>query len=167
MNDTTDKLLKAFNHMVDDMHAALEKAENRVPASIEDAMKKAEQTSREFYALTQDEVKSISTQLKREINHARDYMKTEGHEFNQWLKFDMQLVEDKFATFLKQAADKNWLDFQAFRDYQQNTLYKTGEICVAGTLRCLNCGQEMSLKKNTRLPPCPKCHATEFERVVE
>ncbi len=166
MNQQTDKLLKAFNHMVDELHAAVEKAEEKVAPTIDEMLQKAEQTSSKLFELTQDEIKTISSTLKRDIAHARDYMQTEGREFNQWLKFDVKQVEDKFADFLKQAADKNWLDFRAFKEYQQNTLYKTGEICCAATLRCLDCGQEMTLKKNSRIPPCPKCHKTDFERVV-
>lgn len=166
MNDQKDKMLEAFNHMVDEIHAAMEKAEETLSPTIDEMVHNAEQMSKKLYALTQDEAKSVSEHVKREIANAREYLQTDGKELNQWLKFDIQLVEDKFADFLAQAADKSWLDFRAFKDHQQNTLYKTGEICTAGTLRCLDCGQEMTFKKNSRIPPCPKCHKTNFERVV-
>lgn len=166
MTEPKDKLLQAFNHMVDELYAAVEKAEETISPTVDEMVKNAETMSKKLYALTQDEAKAISEHVKRDISNARDYLKEDGKELNQWLKFDIQQVEDKFADFLAQAADKTWLDFRAFKDFQQNTLYKTGEICTAGTLRCLDCGQEMKLTKNTRIPPCPKCHHTAFEREV-
>lgn len=167
MTETKDKLLKAYNHMIDDMHTAIEKIEETLSPTIEKILENAEQTSKKLYALTQDEAQLISQHVKRDITHAREYLSTEGRELKQWLKFDIHQVEDNFADFLSRAADKNWLDFRAFKEYQQNTLYQTGEICSAGTLRCLDCSQEMKFTKNTRIPPCPKCHNTGFERVVE
>lgn len=167
MIDPKDKLLQAFNHMVDELHATIIKAEEKMAPTLDEMITNAEKMSKQLYALTQDEIHSVSTNIKRDIAHAKEYMQAEGHELNQWLKFDIKQVEDKFADFLAQAADKNWLDFHAFQAGQKNTLYRTGEICGPGTLRCLDCGQEMKITKNTRIPPCPKCHKTEFEREVE
>jgi isocitrate dehydrogenase len=42
--------------------------------------------------------------------------------------------------------------------------YRSGEITSAGTLTCNACGHEMHFKKTGRIPPCPKCHATEFRK---
>ena len=167
MTDPKDRLLQAYNHMLDELHAAMEKTEEQLSPTVDEMLANAEQMSKKLYALTQDEAKTVVEHLKRDIGHARKYMQTEGKELNQWLKFDIDLVEGRFADFLNQAADKNWLDFRAFKDFQTNTLYKTGEICGPGTLRCLNCGQEMRMTSNNHIPPCPKCHHTEFERVVD
>ncbi len=41
---------------------------------------------------------------------------------------------------------------------------RSGEITSAGTLSCQACGHEMHFKKTGRVPPCPKCHATEFRK---
>jgi isocitrate dehydrogenase len=42
--------------------------------------------------------------------------------------------------------------------------YNTGDITTAGTLTCARCGQEVQLKRTARIPPCPKCHGTEFRK---
>lgn len=167
MTEPKDKLLQAFNHMVDEIHAAYQKTGETLSPTIDEILKNAEQSSKKLYALTQDEAKNISEHVKRDIANARKYMQTEGKDLKQWLNFDIQQVEDRFADLLSQAADKNWLDFHSFKERQQNYLYKTGEVCSAGTIRCLDCGQHMKLTKNTRIPPCPKCHNTEFERVLQ
>ncbi len=41
---------------------------------------------------------------------------------------------------------------------------RSGEITSAGTLTCIACGHEIHLKKTGRVPPCPKCHATEYRK---
>ncbi len=167
MTDPKDKLLKAYNRMVDELHAAVEKAEETLSPTIDEMLKNAENLTKKAYALTQDEIKGISEHLKRDIASAREHMQTDGKEFKQWLNFDIQQVEDQFVDFISKAADKTWIDFKALEILsKKNSVYKTGEICSAGTLRCLDCSQEMKFTKSSRIPPCPKCHHTNFERVV-
>lgn len=114
MTEQKDKLLQAFNHMVDQMYAAVEKAEETLSPTADEMLKNAEKMSKQLFALTQDEARSIAENVKRDISNARDYLKADGKELSQWLKFDIQQVEDKFTDFLAQAADKTWLDFHAF-----------------------------------------------------
>ena len=168
MSDNKDKLLQGFNRMVDELHAAVEKAEETLSPTVSEMIDNAQKLSKQAYALTQDEAKNITEHLKREIRHAREYLQTDGKELKEWFNFDVQQVEDRFAEFLAQAADKTWLDFRQFaQETEQHSIYKTGEICSPGTLRCLKCGQTMKFTKSTRIPPCPKCHHTQFERVVK
>lgn len=168
MSEQKDKLLQAFNHMVDEVHAAVEKAEETLSPTVDEMVKNAQTMSKNLYALTADEAKSLSEHLKRDIAHARKYMDTDGKEFKEWLNFDIELVEDRFIDMLSRAADKTWLDFRKFQQQNlQHSVYKTGEYCSAGTLSCKSCDQEMKFTKSTRIPPCPKCHKTTFERVVE
>ncbi len=167
MTDPKDKLLKAYDRMVDELHAAVEKAEETLSPTIDEMIKNAENLTKKAYMLTQDEMKTITEHLKRDISHVREYMKTDGNELKQWLNFDIQQVEDQFVDFISKAADKTWIDFKTLEfQNKENISYKTGEICSAGTLQCLGCSQQMKFTKNTRIPPCPKCHHTSFERIV-
>ena len=47
---------------------------------------------------------------------------------------------------------------------EQAITCRSGEITSAGTLKCVACGDELHFKKTGRIPPCPKCHATEFRK---
>jgi len=38
-------------------------------------------------------------------------------------------------------------------------------VAMPGTFECLNCGERVHLHKAGHIPPCPKCHHTEFKRV--
>ncbi len=168
MPDTKDKLVQGFNQMVDELFAAVEKAEETLSPTVTQMLDNAEKLGKQAYALTQDEMKTVSTHLKQEISRARHYLHDEGKEMKDWLNFDLHQVEDRFTDFISKAADKTWLDFHQFeQENEQQIIYKTGEICSPGTLRCLDCGQTMKFTKSSRIPPCPKCHHTRFERVVK
>ncbi len=39
---------------------------------------------------------------------------------------------------------------------------KTGEKPGKGRYSCTNCGQEIDLGANDKMPPCPKCNNSEF-----
>ncbi|MDT8318344.1 MAG: hypothetical protein RQ824_10220 [bacterium] len=41
---------------------------------------------------------------------------------------------------------------------------KTGELCSPGTLNCKSCGEKLRMHNTGRIPPCPKCRATEFHK---
>ena len=47
---------------------------------------------------------------------------------------------------------------------RQASLYRTGEITAPGVLECSECGEELHFEKTGRIPPCPKCSATRFQR---
>jgi len=43
---------------------------------------------------------------------------------------------------------------------------RTGEKPGKGTYKCNNCGTKVTLDDATdTLPPCPKCHGTQFTRI--
>ena len=46
----------------------------------------------------------------------------------------------------------------------QALTYRTGEMTYGGGFRCVHCDTRMKLKKPGHLPPCPKCHKTQFLR---
>ena len=48
---------------------------------------------------------------------------------------------------------------------QRVTEWHTGEITTIATLRCRTCGEPVHFKRNGHIPPCPKCHATVYERI--
>jgi len=47
---------------------------------------------------------------------------------------------------------------------EKGLLCRSGEVTSAGTLNCIACGHEVHMRKTGRVPPCPKCHATEFKK---
>ena len=49
MTDPKEKLLQAYNHMVDELHAAVEKAEESLSPTLDEMLENAERLSKKAY----------------------------------------------------------------------------------------------------------------------
>jgi ABC-type transporter Mla subunit MlaD len=162
-----DKLVEAFDHMVEQVNQSIHRAEESLGPTIEEMVHNAQKMARDLYALTQEESEQLAKTLKKDLRNANEAMNKEGKEMKDWLAFDLALVEDRFIDLIAKAADKAWLDFHAFEnETHQASTYRTGEVCNAGTLSCNECGKEVHFTKTSHIPPCAKCHGTEFYRVI-
>ncbi len=161
------KLIKAFDHMVDNVSQTIHEAEEALQPTIDEMVHNAQSLAHDIHQLSQEEAERLGKALKRDIKSANKTLNQQGKELKDWLSFDLTLVEDKFLDLVARAADKTWLDFRSFEDEnKQAEIYRTGEVCSAGTLCCKRCAQTMKLSKTSHIPPCPRCHHTEFYRVV-
>lgn len=43
-------------------------------------------------------------------------------------------------------------------------MYQSGEITMAGTLKCTSCNHKIHLTKTSVVPPCPACQGTKFRK---
>ena len=162
-----ERLIKAFDHMVENVSQALHEAEDALEPTIDEMVRNAQGIVQDIYKLSQEESEKLGEALKRDIQKANKTLNQQKKELKDWLSFDLSLVEDKFIELIARAADKAWLDFRNFEnENKQGEIYRTGEVCSAGTLCCKGCAQTMKLSKTSHIPPCPKCHHTEFYRVI-
>jgi hypothetical protein len=162
-----EKLVKAFDHMVENVSHSIHVAEEAVSPTIDEIVQNAQKITADLFKLTKKESERLGKTLKRDIESANKTLNQQGKELKDWLSFDLTLVEDKFIELIARAADKTWLEFRSFEDEErQADSYHTGEICNAGTLCCKNCVQTIHMSKSGHIPPCPHCHHTEFYRVV-
>lgn len=162
-----EKLTVAFDHMVEQVSQAMHEAEEALAPTIDEMVHNAQTLTRELFALTQEEAESLGNTLKRDLHKANQTLNRQSKELKDWLSFDMTLVEDRFIDLVAQAADKTWLDFREFeQEDHQASLYRSGEICNAGTLSCNNCGNRIQLSRSGQIPTCPGCAHSEFYRVI-
>ncbi len=162
-----DKLVEAFEHMIENVADAMHEAEEALAPSVDEMVRNAQELTRDLFALTQEEAETLGNTLKRDMHKANDVLNRQGKELKDWWSFDMALMEDRFADMIARAADKTWLDFHAFESAApEASLYRSGEVCSAGTFSCARCGHEMHLSKTGHIPPCANCHHGEFFRVV-
>jgi len=163
----SEKLIKAFDHMVENVSQALHEAEEALEPTIDEMIHNAQSLAQDIHKLSQEESEKLAKALKRDIQKANKTLNQQKKELKDWLSFDLTLVEDRFIELVSRAADKSWLDFRDFESENKAAeTYRTGEICSAGTLVCQNCTQTLNLSKTSHIPPCPKCHHTEFQRVI-
>jgi len=164
-NPIQDKLLDAYDTMIERLHDTVEKAEKLAIPTIDQNLQQAKEKAVELGELTREEANKISGYLKRDIDDISVYLEETQEEFSQWLAFESTLVEGKMGDWLNIVADKTKLQWDKLSfDAVKAQLYRSGEITGPGTLECIACKQTMRFKKAGHIPPCPKCHKTEFKR---
>lgn len=162
-----EKLVKAFEHMVENVNQAIHEAEEAIGPGIEEMIHNAQAVARDIYALSQEESDSLARALKRDLHKANKAINQQQKELKDWLSFDLTVVEDRFIDLVSKAADKTWLDFHAFENEDhQASVYHSGEICSAGTLSCNKCDKHVHFSKSSHIPPCAGCQGSEFYRVI-
>jgi len=164
-----EKLVKAFDHMVENVSHSIHVADEAVSPTIDEMVQNAQKITANLFKLTKKESDRLGKALKRDIESANKTLNQQGKELKDWLSFDLTLVEDKFIELIARVADKTWLEFRSFEsdnEARPADSYHTGEICNAGTLCCKNCVQTIQMSRTSHIPPCPHCHHTEFYRVV-
>ena len=164
-NPIQDKLLKAYDNMVQRVHDAVDHAEHETLPHLEENLKKAQETAVELGELTREEAEKVGQYLLRDLEDASSYLQETKSEFSEWLAFESTLIEDKMGDWFNLVADKTKLQWDALeRQSKQKVSYHSGEVTGPGTLQCTACEQTLNFKKTGHIPPCPKCHKTEFKR---
>lgn len=160
-----EKLVAAFEHMVENVAESMHEAEAALAPTVDEMVHNAQLIARDLYALTQEEAESLGATLKRDIHKANEVLNQQGRELQDWLSFDLALMEDRFIDMIANAADKTWLDFRAFeRQNRPNDLYRSGEVCNAGSFTCKKCGESIRLSRTGQIPVCPACSGRKFYR---
>lgn len=147
-----------------------------------------EKLSKRTSELIQEGKKTFDEALKKageELSNAGEFSSEQVDKAKSWVRRDFALMgehAEKARESFKKAVEPHrvtagaqsmfsWLlntTAETLSDWAEKTEkhleYKTGEITSPGTLTCKDCGAEMHLKSNVRIPPCPKCHKTLFRK---
>ena len=159
-------MVAAFEHMVENVNESIHQAEEALAPTVDEMVHNAQQLAREIYNLTQEEAESLGATLRRDMQKANQVLNQQSKELRDWLSFDLALVEDRFIEMIAQAADKSWLDFRAFgNEEHQASLYRSGEVCNAGSFSCNHCDEVLRLTSTAQIPPCAACGGKEFYRI--
>ena len=108
------RLAQAFSSMAENVNLTVHNTEELLTTTIDDMVHNAKILTEEIYQLSQEEAAFLSEAMKLEIETANDALSEQKQEFEEWLGFDVLLVEQKFLDLLEKTADKSWLDFKAF-----------------------------------------------------
>lgn len=160
-----EKLVAAYDRMMTRVHDFLDTAEAKALPTLKQRIALARERAVELREITSDEADKIAAYVERDLHDAAEYLQRTGKEFSSWLQFDLQQAENRMFELFATVADRTRFELDKLaaqaRSKQQ---YHTGEITGIGTLYCVDCSTQMHFKKTGRIPPCPKCHHTSFER---
>jgi Zn finger protein HypA/HybF involved in hydrogenase expression len=162
---TAPHLVRAYRRMLD---RARELLEQETRPSLKHAVESARKTTVELGELTRDEADQVAQYVRRDLHDAGEYLARTGRELREWAQIDLSMVEHGLLDLFVRAADRTRLEFEAFnRELREGPAYHSGEMTGPGTLRCTACGQTMHFHEPGHIPPCPRCHKTEFRRATD
>ncbi len=159
---TSARLVRAYRRMLDHSREILEAD---AQPSLRHAVERARNYTVELGELTREEADQVSQYVRRDLHDAGEYLSRTGRELREWAQIDLSMVEHGLIDLFVRAADRTRLEMEAFnRELKAGPVYRSGEMTGPGTLRCKNCGQLMHFHEPGHIPPCPRCHGTEYLR---
>ena len=144
----------------------LDEFEEHAGDAVATAVDRAKERSHELGELSREEAERIGEYVRRDMSDAAAWMEESGQEFGQWLRFDLEQVEQRLMENFLKVADRTRVELSDWAE-RANRFgeWHTGEITSVGTLRCEGCGEELHFTRTAHIPPCPRCHGTVFKRV--
>jgi DNA-binding ferritin-like protein len=169
-NNTSDKFLKTYHAMLEQIKNLWHTAEEKALPTLSENIDKAAETASRLGELSKEEAEKIGTYIQRDLEDAgkyiSDYVATNGPQLENWFKNELEFAEYEFVQMFATLADKTRLELDALAERaRQVGVWHTGEITNVGVLYCQTCDEVLHFKKPGHIPPCPKCHGTEFKKV--
>jgi hypothetical protein len=156
-----NKLIKAYNNLMEHLYEVMDDGIH----SLAEALEKAKEKTSEVGGLTQEELNKVSDFVKRDIQHAAHSInKTKSDDLSEWLKFDIDLIENFALDAFMSVADKTSVELARLKNIAEVNTYHSGEIAGPGTFVCERCNKEIAFKSTSVIPECPECGSKTFVR---
>jgi len=167
-HELNEKLVRGYKQLLESSKKILDTTKKEATPAVLDAIDKGKETAAELAELTVEEIDKVSDFVVRDLHDAAEYIAEGERELGDWLRIDALLIEDKFLEVFSQMVDHTQVALDEIAaNAKRATEWHTGEITSAGTLVCTKCGEVLHFHNAGHIPPCPKCHATVFERQTD
>jgi len=165
MNDTQDRLIKAYHDMMQHLREAWTDVEEKALPPLKERLDQAMQQASDLGELSREEAERVREYVRRDVEEAAGFMSENGRQLKEWLQFDLQFAESKFAEMFAAVADRTRLELDALAERARRVgEWHTGEITGVGILQCKQCGEILHFEKPGHIPPCPKCQGSVFKK---
>ncbi len=158
-------LALAYDRMLALAKETLALAREGTLPSLKHAVEVASQRAVELGELTREEADRVAAYIRRDLHDAASYLQRTERELADWLRFDLELVEDKLGEVFAGLVDQTRLELDRLALQAESWCY--GEISGPGTLCCEQCGEEVRLASTSEIPRCPNCGGERFRRAAE
>ncbi len=159
-----NKLTKAYNDFMEYMYEATDDTIHTIAEKLDAAKGKIS----EIGGLTQEEINHVADSVSRDVHHAAESLPDNSNDsLSEWLKFDIELLENFALDSFLNVADKTRIELAQLSETakQYSHPYKSGELTAPGTLSCKKCGKVIAFKSTSIIPECPECGANTFIRI--
>jgi hypothetical protein len=157
-----DKLIAAYSQLLNHWNETMDETLHSLAEALEHAKEKTHQSS----DLTHDEVNQVSGYVQRDVQHAAQHLsEAESNSLTEWFKFDVELIETLTLDAFASLADKTSIELARLKEMATKHSYHSGNITIAGTFLCDDCGKEIAFKTTSEIPHCPACGGNTFVRL--
>ena len=165
MKQSEDMLEQAYRNMMARLKTGWEMLYEKTMPNLQQQIQQVIDKTIEIEELTEEEATRIAGYLKRDIEDAAQFLAETDQELQDWLQFDLALIEDSLLHILKNSVNhtRDELLKLSLNAKLANT-WHTGEITGPGTLICINCQKALIFHEPAQIPNCPHCQSIVFER---
>ncbi len=158
-----NKLIKAYDDLMGHLYEAMDDTLHSVAEALEIAKEKTSALG----GHTQEEINKIADYVMRDIEHVATSPRRESDNdsLSEWLKFDIDLIENFALDAFMDIADKTKVKLAALEmEAKQYHPYQSGDVTSPGTFTCDSCGKHIAFKSTSVIPECPECKGKAFTR---
>jgi hypothetical protein len=158
-----NKLIEAYDDLMGHLYEAMDDTLH----SVADALEIAKEKTSALGGHTQEEINKIADYVMRDVEHVATSpsQQSDNNSLSEWLKFDIDLIENFALSAFMDIADKTKVKLAALEmEAKLYHPYKSGEVAGPGTFVCDACGKQIAFKSTSILPACPECKGDSFSR---
>jgi len=149
-----------YDELADKFHKEFEEGAEKTAEFAQKAMETARKQLTAAGQFTEEQGQKLKVFLENDFSRVTQEMKVGAKE-----KLNPSRLGAGALSSMAKLLHKTGVALSSFGDKADDALAcRSGEITSAGKLQCNACGYEMHFKKTGRIPPCPKCHKTEFTK---
>ncbi|MCW8884682.1 MAG: zinc ribbon-containing protein [Motiliproteus sp.] len=155
-----------YNRLLERVYLSIDGFEKRSWPFIKEKIEEAAEVELAAEEMTREELDLLQAYLKRDLKDLGYYAHKTGEGVASWLKFDLNILEQRVVEMLKELADKTRIEQVELNQRLGHGPedYIVGEISGVGTLRCLECGSLVQLTEAAVIEPCHQCQSHYFHR---
>jgi|AntDeeMinimDraft_4_1070355.scaffolds.fasta_scaffold00094_54 polyhydroxyalkanoate synthesis regulator phasin len=164
MSSDEKKWVQAYEKFAAQTKEFFEESRDKTVSSLEHAMERAREQLVKAGDLTQEESREIKAYLRRDLEQTAADLRKAGDSARKTAS--PSAIQAGFLDLTQSIAEGARSMFDRLAEWADTTAtYHTGEVAAQGTFRCRNCESELHFSETGRIPPCPKCHGTQYRRV--
>ncbi len=158
--EVSDVAVDHYDELADKFHEEFEAGAEKTAEFAQKAMETARKQLTAAGKFTEEQGHKLKEFLENDFSRVSQEVKAEARE-----RLNPSRLGAGALASMSKILHKTGVVLSGFADKAEDALAcKSGEITSAGKLTCNACGYEMNFKKTGRIPPCPKCHKTEFTK---
>jgi rubrerythrin len=163
-----ERLIQAYDAMLQRVEQGLDTAAAGSETALAHALYAARRTAVDLGELTREEADKVHEFVSRDLYDAGQQLAMEEREVADRLRLGTLSVEKALLVRFTRLAQAAKLELRHLDKARRRLAeWHTGEVTGIGVLRCRHCGELLHFERTGRIPPCPRCHATVYERAKE